>query len=403
VLAAGVLTRFVVAATTRGLRFDLDSLRLVDLVLRTHPLHVYRFANAGGLYRWPYPPGYFPWVLAAGELSRATGLAFYAVVRSPAILADAGLAWLVQLGLGWRGEPERVRILGAALVMGGPVFFIISGYQVQIDAAAILPAVAALLLWCRPGSRPGWRRSLGAGGLIGLGAAIKTAPLVMVLALLPSAEDWRERLALVCSALAIPALALVPFAIADPHGVSHLLGYHGGPGAGGLSLAVQPDLAHFWISSLWQSRVTPLMPSGVSRALLHHGALATEIGLLALGGLAIWRRLEPLAAAVALWLGFYAFGTGFFFQYLIWGLPFFLLVGALRAVAVLQLAMLVPMVLFYFGPHGSTGSEIAFAGSLLLIWIALVVALVRALAPLIRRPAAEAAMPSPRRARRARR
>src|SRR5581483_1664230 len=242
----------IVAFTTHGLRFDLDSLFLVDYALRAHGLHVYHVINAPGLYRWPYPPGYFPWVLATGWLSRASGLAFHELVRTLPILADAGIAWLLTVGLAWRGYSERARLIAAALVMAGPVFFVVSGYHGQIDSVAILPSLAGFLVWSRPGARRGVQRAIVAGLLIGLGAAIKIAPAVVVLALLPSAEGWRARAALLASAIVVPALALAPFAIADSHGVGRLLAYHGGPGAGGLSLAVQPDLAHFWISSYWQ-------------------------------------------------------------------------------------------------------------------------------------------------------
>src|SRR5581483_4120353 len=273
---------------------------------------------------------------------------------------------------------------------------VVSGYHGQIDSVAILPSLAGFLVWSRPGARRGVQRAVLAGLLIGLGAAIKIAPAVVVLALLPSAEGWRARAALLASAIVVPALALAPFAIADSHGVGRLLAYHGGPGAGGLSLAVQPDLAHFWISSYWQHPPTPLIPSATSRFLIHHGALLTELGLLVLGAISLWRRLGPLSAALLLWLGFYSFGTGFFFQYLVWGLPFFLLAGRLREVAALQLAVLAGMLLFYFGPHGRAAAEVAFAVVMLLVWAALVVAFVRVLGSSIRSAPRAAARPQTR-------
>jgi Glycosyltransferase family 87 len=379
-LVVGVLARLIVAFAAFGDRFDIDSLILVQAELRLHGLlHVYQYVNFPGLYRYPYPPGYFPLIAAAGAISRATGLAFHTLIHVPPILADAGIAWLVQLGLGAWGCSERVRLLAAGLVMGGPVFFVISGYHGQIDSLAFLPAIGALLIWCRAEANPGVARGLAAGALIGLGAAIKTVPIVMVLALLPTARSWRERAALIGAAVAVPALSLAPFALAAPHSVRALFAYQGGAGAGGLSLALQPDLAHFWISSFWQPHVTPLSPSGVTRFLMAHGGLLTAAGLALLGALAVWRRLTPVQAAELLWLGFYAFGTGFLPQYMVWGLPFFLLAGRLRAVAALQLVLVLPLVLFYFGPHRQPASDVLYATVMIGVWAALVIAFLCAL------------------------
>src|SRR5207302_10782054 len=106
------------------------------------------------------------------------------------IAADAAIAWLVQAGLGRAGASDRTRLSACALVALGPAFALISGMHGQIDSVAILPAVLALVVWERGGSR----RALAAGLLIGRAASIKTAPGLMVLALLPSVRSRREAL-----------------------------------------------------------------------------------------------------------------------------------------------------------------------------------------------------------------
>ncbi len=109
---------------------------------------------------------------------------------------------------------------------------------------AILPAVGALVVWRRvEGPDRAWK----AGLLIGLAASIKTVPGLVVLALLPSARGWREAVTLVVASIALPLLALAPFWAADAEAVRRMLRYNGLPGLGGLTLAVQPDLAEAWL------------------------------------------------------------------------------------------------------------------------------------------------------------
>ena len=340
-IGCGVLMRLAWVAQTGGLPFDMDSVRSVATALLDHPLSLYSDLNPEREYHWPYPPGYFPWVLASHGLDGAGILGFRAAIVLPAIAADAGLAWLVQAGLGRTGASERVRLGGAALVALGPAFALISGYHGQIDAVAILPAVAALLVWERGGSR----RAMAAGLLIGAGASIKTAPGLMLLALLPTAVSRREAVTLAAAAVALPLAALAPWLVADGDGVVRALGYGGIPGQGGLTLLADPGLTRYWVEN-----DRAVGPNGLVTFLSGHGSVLTAAALLAAGALAARRRMEPRHAAVLMWLTFYVLGTGFAFQYAIWGLPFLILAGRLRWAAALQAGLLVPMLVYYLGP-----------------------------------------------------
>jgi hypothetical protein len=313
----------------------------VASALLDQPLSLYSDLNPEREYHWPYPPGYFPWVLASHGLDSAGILSFRAAIVLPAIAADAALAWLVQAGLGRAGAAERARLGGAALVALGPAFALISGYHGQIDALAILPAVVALLVW----ERGGPRRALVAGLLIGAGASIKTAPGLMLLALLPTVVSRREAATLVGAAVALPLAALAPFLVADGAGVVRALGYGGIPGQGGLTMLADPGLTRYWVHN-----EPGVGPNGVVAFLSDHGTVFTAAALLAAGAFAMRRRMEPRHAAVLLWLTFYVLGTGFAFQYAIWGLPFLILAGRLRWAAALQAGLLVPMLVYYLGP-----------------------------------------------------
>jgi hypothetical protein len=248
IVAVGVGGRLVWAFATYGHFFDVESYLIVRDALSDDALRFYgnvTFSFDGGVeqYRWPYPPLFLSWIVASDAL-QGPGLPFHGVIQVPAILADGAIAVLVFWFLRRRGCSERLALAAAALIMFGPPFAVISGYHGQIDSLAILPAVAALIVWELAPSR----RALIAGLLIGVGAAIKSVPLLMLLALVPAARDRREGFTLAVAAVAVPALLLAPFLIADPDGASVVLDYSGAPGLGGLSLLLQPNLPADWLT-----------------------------------------------------------------------------------------------------------------------------------------------------------
>jgi uncharacterized membrane protein len=288
-------------------------------------------------FRWPYPPLFLPWILLSGGIENATGVPFSSVVQIPQILADAGITILVYSYLRWRGATERICLISAALIALGPPFVVISGYHGQIDSLAILPAVAALIVWETAPDR----RALIAGLLIGVGAATKTVPGLMLLALLPTARDRREMVTLVVAAVAVPAILLAPFFLADPSGASAVFDYSGAPGLGGLSLVLQPDLPADWLT------VDTLHLTSASQWLVDRQGLPLILALAA--AFVFLMRYRPAArdGAVFVWLVVYAFTPNEFLQYSIWGIPFLLMAGYLRTTLAVEAVLLVPFVITY--------------------------------------------------------
>jgi hypothetical protein len=315
--------------------------------------------NQDGSFHWPYPPGSFPLMLVASGAADIFG-GFTHLVRIPSVLADAALTWLVWYGLAGRVS-ERARLAGAALVAFGPVFVTISGYAAQIDDVAILPAVIALLVWERAPER---RRAWMAGLLIGVAASIKTVPLAMLLALAPTARSRSELAILIGSAVAVLAVSFAPFLIADSAAVLELRHYQGAPGMGGLTLVLQPDLAQIWLS-----REVVIEPVVRWLSISHAGPY--NLAILAAFALYGWRyRPNPRMAAALLWLVVLAFDSGFFFQYLVWGLPFFLLGGYLLATTVLQAVVAIPMIIYYTGPRaGSNSVAYFYVPFMIIVWV----------------------------------
>ncbi len=342
-IAAALAGRVALAFATYGLGFDMDSFHIVRAALASDLLDVYGSANSGEFNRWPYPPAFFAWIGVSGFLESVSGLSYHGFVQLPQIAADGALAWLVQDYLGRRGASERLRLAAATLVLLGPSFWIVSGYQGQIDQVAILPAVLALWLWDRSPSGP--RRAIACGLLVGLGAALKVVPGLMIFALLPTVASRREALALAGAAVSVPLVLFTPFLLADLDAVVETFRRHRTlPGFGGISLLVQPELASAWL----EGSGDPL--SRVSNFLLDHGTILVACAMAPVVGLVVLRRPPALAGAVLLFSALLVLNPSFEFHFIAYALPFALMAGFVWQVAALQLALFLPMAMFYWEP-----------------------------------------------------
>lgn len=217
-----------------------------------------------------------------------------------------------------------------------------SGWHGQLDAVAFLPAFAGVALWQRGGAR----RALAAGLLVGVGAAIKTVPILLLLALWPTARGLREAAAVTAWAAAVPVLLLVPFYLTEPDGTREILGYAGVPGAGGLSLVVQPGLAESWV---WGTPLDTVARSGAQDALQDASRFILGGALLATVVVLVRRRIDAFTAAIAVLLVVYAASPNVFAYYLLWIVPFLLATGRFGAALGVQLAAVIAQVLIHFG------------------------------------------------------
>lgn len=341
-LGAGLLLRLGLIVRSPGVAPDIASLHLVAELFLADPLTVYDVNVASpaqtAANRWPYPPALLPVVGATDVAADLSGISFERLVRVVLVAADLAIALLVRGALAARGAPARAQLAAVALVALGPCFFFVSAVHGQIDAVAWLPALAAVLLWDARSERP---RALLTGLALGAAVAVKTTPLVLLLALLASARSRREALTLVAVTVAVPALALAPFFLAAPEGLTALGGYRGIGGRGGLTLLVQPELALLQLSG-----VIPEL-SAVTEFLLDHTALVLAGPLLLVAAALRHRRTPAPVAAVAVVLTFYLFSAVLLPQYFLWVVPFLLVAGFLRAAALLQLALLPVLIAVY--------------------------------------------------------
>lgn len=357
-IAAGAAVKVVLAFATVGQQFDIDSLALVGAVLRTpERLHLYEIGP-----RWPYPAGYFPLDYLAGSLAYRLDLPFHGTIQLWPILADAGIAWLVQDALGRRGASDRTRLAAVALVAFGPVFVLIDGYHGQIDAVPTLFALAAVLLARRP---------LLAGVLLGVAAAIKTAPILLLVILVPAARSWGARARIAVPALALPVLVTLPWLLADFDATrASLSANQGVPSLGGYSVLLEPSTTGAF---LFGERLEP--GSLVTWFTDHQNLIVGSAALLA-GWVAHRRRLEVITGAALLYLAVWAANPNQAYQYYIWGIPFLLVAGHVKPVAALQVALAIPALIVYplWNEHWLQPPYVA---ALIGIWLATVVWAVR--------------------------
>jgi Glycosyltransferase family 87 len=367
-VAAGIGIRIALAFAFFG-SGDLSVMEFFGRGFEQDPLDVYGINEGRSFLIWPYPPAYFAWVVVALELADFSGLPYHGIVQLLPIAADVGIAVAVHVYLGWRGAGERLRLAGAALVMLGPCFIAISGYHGQIDSVAILPAVLALMVWER---RPHSTRGVESGVLIGVGAAIKWSPLLVALALAPSARSAREAVRLFLAAVAVPVAFLLPFFIAEPDAVAELRSYSGFAGLGGLNLVLDPGLASEWMTGNVESQQL----DGISLFLTDNAGLLVGIALIALAAFMLRHRPAPIEAAVLVWLTVYTFLPNFFLHYLVWGLPFFIMAGYLKETAILQLVLIPAILIVYLIPWPSDQIAIIYVPIMIGVWAFFAAALV---------------------------
>jgi hypothetical protein len=378
IAGVGLTVRLILAFAWFG-NGDLLTFEVVAERTEEGPLHSYG-GNVGGVL-YPYPPGYLLWLVAALELANSTALPFHGIVQLLPILADIAIAFAVYRYLGWRGASEPLRLAGFALVMLGPAFIAISGYHGQLDAVAILPGILALMVWER---RPPSRRALESGLLLGIGAAIKTVPGLLMLPLLLTARSVKEGAQLVAAAAGVALIVCLPFLLAEPEGYRKVLSYTGVPGRGGLSVVLDPVFAA-------DRRLSPGLavlgvPNEFADWISHVGGPITLIVLAALAAFLIRYRPSPIDSTVLLWLAVFAFSPNFLLQYLVWALPFFIMAGYLRETAVLQIALVPTLVITYLSASAMTEFLAgAYVAMMICLWIFWLVALVTVVRRVVRR------------------
>jgi uncharacterized membrane protein len=325
VLLAAALLRLVAIFTADRVTADVLRYRKVA----AHVLDVsWNPYEAPRLY--PYPPVWVAVEAGAEWLSRRFSVSFAVLVKLPVLLADLGLVGLLGRmgagrGLGWRP---------AWLYALHPVSILVTGFHGQFDAVALLCLLLAVF-WREAGRLD--RSSLALAG----GIALKSFPVLLLPFFLLSLAGSRARLRFLTLAMLPVAALLAPFAIDDASALRReLLGYGGVADFGwiGLVRAVRWLLTGVLVRSeapYWPT-LLPLAKAGFLVA------FALLLALVAARRL----RFSLDVMALAVFLAFLTFYGAVSAQYLLWVVPFGVLVAD-RYAAVYAAASTMALLGFY--------------------------------------------------------
>jgi uncharacterized membrane protein len=290
--------------------------RTVADVLRYHKLGAHILDVSWNPYAaarlYPYPPVWV-WVEAGAEwLARHSAVSFPLAVKAPVVLADALLAFLIAA---WTQGTAGIARGAGWLYAVHPIALLVVGFHGQFDSVALLAVVCALG-WLRAGRLDRSALALSAG------VALKSFPVLVLPFALLFVERPRARIRYAALAIVPVLLILAPFAIADPRALAReLFAYGGIPDFGwiGALRAVRSELTGR-VARASAEEWTPLLQA--SKLLF----LAAAAGLWAACA-AQRRRWSPESCALAVLLAFQVFYGALSAQYLLWPVPFALLLG----------------------------------------------------------------------------
>jgi len=297
-LLLGLAIRLLLAPWTQG--WDFNSY-LQEAVLTMHGQDVYVVAHAHDLLTWAYLPLCMDMFTGLGWISSLTGLPFRVLAKLPTLLADLGVAWLIFSSLRRHGRGERTALVGMSLYLFNPLVLYNGAVVGRFDSIALVFLLLAIERFHTRLFVPAYA----------LAIAAKTFPIFILPLLLFGRERQKPlRLALAC--VLVPILSL-PYSITSIKAMIASLSYDvRTPWLGRLSWYIWPQDAH-WLS--------PERALTLARA----GSLIYPAAILLLVVVARDKSLY-LKVACALLL-FVAFNRTVYEQYLLWALPFLLILA----------------------------------------------------------------------------
>jgi hypothetical protein len=278
--------------------------------------------DRNGTYGNPsfFPMGHYGLVTGCWLLAQATGLSFAWLIKLPAIAADVVTAWALT-------RVPRGGTAAALAYMANPITFLLAGYHGQPHSVAVCGAVLAL-------AAAEAQRPRAAGAVLALAASVRQHFAVLLWPLLLTTT---RRIGMAATFAALAAIVNLPLlSFARPDRVLAPTWTYGSWGYTLLLLQGPRVLALAGWTTLAEAA------DRLNRAVL---AIAPGIylGWAAVFALWAWRRtrqdrLDRWHAALLFLLGVYTIAPGFGVQWLVWALPFWLVVDRRRALIYTALA-----------------------------------------------------------------
>lgn len=292
---------------------------------------------------FPYTPLTLPLPAASLLLARVSGLPFHLTIKVWPILADCAMAVLVWQAALRRGSPDRAAFRLGLAYAANPVAILTSAFHGNHTVLGVLCAFWAYACVAEsPASGAGYRS---AGLLLGLGIAARSFPVLLapvfavLLGLGEGASGLRRRAEFLLLAGLPAALASVPALLADASAYAReLASYSGFADQGWLAIRRGVGVVTGAGKRFPPDTEAWLQASKLVFFPLYGGLLAALVRL---------RRHADLAAGCLLaWLLFLVAYAGVSTHYLMWILPFGLLVAP-RWTAAYSAAATAAMVGFY--------------------------------------------------------
>lgn len=287
---------------------DIQNYARVAAIVRTHGIFAL-YVQTSGIY--PYPPVWVWFEVVAQILSEVSELRFGLLIRFPTILADVGIVCLIWSW--YRDKTIATRFLWGIAYVLNPISLIITSLHGQFDA---IPTFLALLsvYWMR------LRRSCLSAIILGLAIAFKLYyPALLLPLMLLELKSHKQRWAFATVAIAPTLLFTLPFGLYMPGAVMHELFLYKGVGLLGMLVPVR-------------AVYVPLAHDHFPVALTQHIISASRwLFVVGYTGLVVRQALLSIplnAGCVAVLLWFYVAYAGISPQYLVWVLPFLLVLSA---------------------------------------------------------------------------
>jgi Glycosyltransferase family 87 len=363
-LIFATLLKIYLAATTEGTT-DIEG--FMDQLIKVRELGVGAY-HLRGFFNNPFnhPPPMIRVLMALGYLSDVSGVPFKFWLRFLSIAGGIGSVFILWHFL--RQRKDRFALMIAVALC--PISIMIDGYHGNTDSFMITFVMLAIYLI--ETGRPAWL----AGLTFGLGCCVKIAPLMFVPVFILYLPDLKSRVQFALSAAAIFIAASLPYIIQDPMAVKNaVFGYQPVYGIWGI-----PQLLRMFYPVPPVYANVPYDPIGI------HGVFAAVLKYIAIGAIgavSIWMNLKKkrptlfiqcgVVIAVCLFLT-----SGFGMQYLVWLVPFVIVLG-LRTALIFYLISGAYLIVTYATIDASANENLVVVGVLLALmaWYTLKIVLSR--------------------------
>lgn len=244
--------------------------------------------------------------------SEAMGLPFPLVVKLFPIGADIILTFVLYSAAGDFGLP---RYFTAAAYAFNPIAIYASAIHGNFDS---IPALCLTLAIIDTGRQPAEPNGVRAGAWLGIGAAFKTWPLLILPAIVSGARPLRRQITIAAVATGVfLAALLLPWPVIGTSAIASIFRYRG---------------FHGWWGVTSIEFLTGRELPGRSVSWIFYGVMAAAALLL------LAKRTAAPRAALLLLLTFYLATPGFGLQYLLWIVPIALIADPRRCLAYSGLA-----------------------------------------------------------------